>query len=480
VGATQRRVHPPAPPGALFPDLLARTPVEIEVAGVLVWSGRITETPEQDGDSPAVGVQCEGWQYHLDDDVYERLYLTTRLDGWKDWRSNLNADLTKYVSAWTVGAESGVITIANAPAGAFTRGGVFLDLGNTAGGYIAIDWEKNQWAGTATAYLVETADPPTIINTTSTATIATLTTVTTSGTFTASLSGLRYLAIFCDSNVAQAQDRFFRVNGIRVFGNSAYQSAGASALTASTIVTDAITQATTQLSSDRSGIDSTVLTFPDFAPDGPRTPREQIAAANAPHNWITKIDERKRPIFKARPTSPLVEIGEWAGGDFANASSNSAEDIVTKVIVRGQGPDQQPLSATRTQTGTIVDRQGGVAAKILDSGFALTTTFAQALGDTYLLGHRTSPLKGQSAITVDGARRVQGGESVHPAHLLPLTGELMRLAHRTDPDTGAHSRTGTIAQVSYQHDTVTASVDIDNTRSDFEALQTRLGLVVPQ
>jgi hypothetical protein len=74
---------------------------------------------------------------------------------------------------------------------------------------------------------------------------------------------------------------------------------------------------------------------------------------------------------------------------------------------------------------------------------------------------------------------VQGGESVHPAHLLPLTGELMRLAHRTDPDTGAHSRTGTIAQVSYQHDTVTASVDIDNTRSDFEALQTRLGLVVP-
>jgi hypothetical protein len=137
------------------------------------------------------------------------------------------------------------------------------------------------------------------------------------------------------------------------------------------------------------------------------------------------------------------------------------------------------LSVTRTQTGTIVDRQGGTAAKILDSGFALTTTFAQALGDTYLTAHRTSPLKGQSAVTVNGVRRVQGGETVHPAHLLPLTGELLRLAHRTDPDTGAHSRTGTIAAVTYQHDQATASVDIDNTRSDFEALQARMGLVTP-
>jgi hypothetical protein len=470
-------------PGALFPDLLARTPVEIEVAGVVVWAGRITETPEQEGDSPAIGVQCAGWQYHLDDDVYERIYVHTALGDFKDQRALLGGNLTAFKAKGSVSTDAGIVLQYPNATAVFVNDlvGVTLDLGVSTAKRVVVDWDRVGVSDGNFAVIGRGSDGEDgnasfedafVVGTAAAS-------GTSTGTFGTARRYVHLLVLRTSSNITVAQDQGVKIKACRVFADTAYESGGVSALTASTILTDAITRATTQLSTDLTGIGATVLTFPDYAPDGPRTAREQIAAANSPHNWITKIDERKRMIFKARPTSPVVEIGEWAGGDFANASSNSDEDIVTKVIVRGQGPDSQPLSVTRTQTGTIVDRQGGTAAKILDSGFALTTTFAQALGDTYLTAHRTSPLKGQAAVTVNGVRRVQGGETVHPAHLLPLTGELLRLAHRTDPDTGAHSRTGTIAAVTYQHDQATASVDIDNTRSDFEALQARMGLVTP-
>src|SRR3954452_24134939 len=74
-------------PSAVHPDLLAWTPVEIWVAGVLAWDGRVKETPAQEGADFSLNVQCEGWQYHLDDDVYSQTYVQTRLSDWVDYRS---------------------------------------------------------------------------------------------------------------------------------------------------------------------------------------------------------------------------------------------------------------------------------------------------------------------------------------------------------------------------------------------------------
>src|SRR6478672_1028388 len=74
-------------PDAVHPDLLAWTPVEIWVAGVPVWDGRVKETPAQEGADFSLNVQCEGWQYHLDDDSYAANYVHTRLDDFADVRS---------------------------------------------------------------------------------------------------------------------------------------------------------------------------------------------------------------------------------------------------------------------------------------------------------------------------------------------------------------------------------------------------------
>src|SRR3954454_15983480 len=84
-----------------WPDLSAYTPIEVEIDGVLVWDGRIKETPTRDGtDGSVINVQAEGWQYHLDDDLYRRAYVHNDLSQWVDTRTISAAELT----AFTVGA----------------------------------------------------------------------------------------------------------------------------------------------------------------------------------------------------------------------------------------------------------------------------------------------------------------------------------------------------------------------------------------
>ena len=57
-------------PGDVHPDLGGFTPCEVEVGGMLVWSGRVKETPTREGGANAgISVEGQGWQYHADDDV---------------------------------------------------------------------------------------------------------------------------------------------------------------------------------------------------------------------------------------------------------------------------------------------------------------------------------------------------------------------------------------------------------------------------
>jgi hypothetical protein len=125
---------------------------------------------------------------------------------------------------------------------------------------------------------------------------------------------------------------------------------------------------------------------------------------------------------------------------------------------------------------TVIDRRAFRRTKILPVQSALTQAGAEQIGDTYLLNHKTTPLKGSLSVTGQGGvRRVLGGAAVHPAHLLKNTTEFIRFSHRIDPDTGNHGREGRIASVSYTHTGEKASVQIDNDRQNFEALLARLG-----
>jgi hypothetical protein len=151
-------------------------------------------------------------------------------------------------------------------------------------------------------------------------------------------------------------DETLKVTRAFVFGEAAYESGGASAFTADVAIGDALDRATMLLSADRSGIQRPSFAIDDLAPDEERSPREIAEGVNAFHNWVLKLDVDDRPIFRPRPTAPLVEIGEWQGADLVDASGNSGAEIYNRCIVRGVGSDGTPVVVERTagqQPGAI-------------------------------------------------------------------------------------------------------------------------------
>ena len=114
-------------PTEIAVDLSTWTPCELEIDGTVVWDGRVKEAPKQGGASPQLSLVCEGWQYHLDDDLYERCYVHSALSEWADYRADPAADLTQAPQAGTVTAED--------------IGGLVLGLPNTS------SWATNQVVG---------------------------------------------------------------------------------------------------------------------------------------------------------------------------------------------------------------------------------------------------------------------------------------------------------------------------------------------
>ena len=100
---------------------------------------------------------------------------------------------------------------------------------------------------------------------------------------------------------------------------------------------------------------------------------------------------------------------------------------------------------------------------------------ADILADTYLAGHRTTPFRGQVPVIGPTAlREIVTGAPVPPEVLLTKTAELVQLSDRTDPDSGGYGRSGRIASVSYNPVADVATVTLDNSRQNFEAVAERM------
>jgi len=630
-------------PGALHPDLTPWTPVEVEIAGRLAWDGRVKETPTSEGDDPTTSVQCEGWQYHLDDDVFERKYVHTRLSDYVDSRTIPTADLSVLTQGWNV-ASGGVVTLGVSQAAVIasgTLGGVTLDLGSSSTAMrLVIGWESSNNGGTTISFRARGSESPNaavagedIINFTLNGGV--------SGTSVASFgTARRYLHLFlvANSGFTAGADTWFKINSCMAFSENVYENSNASILKADQVVRDVLGR--TVFLTDTSGVQAGTFSIPEFAMQGAQSFREVLNAANAYENYDLRVALGRRGIFAPRPTAPAIEVGQWSGANFADASANSGDDIYNLVLVQGTGPDGQALSVIRGSMGppwkpaigtvvpnpgfetnttgwnvfsgtivrdtgvantgvascrmttggggtilmytqsslpdtfsglvigrayavrifvrraasitsmmfevhgyseasgphqpritvgntelplgaftpvdlsfiatdtnyqlritteaaastvvgyvddvqilasnsTMIDRRGFSRAKILPVGTSITTTSGARLGDLYLNAHRTTPFRGSlKVVGQGGVRRVLSGASVHPAHI--QAGQVMRVAHVTDPDTGGQGRDGAIAAVQYDHDSLTANVTLSENRAGFEALLSRLAVVVGQ
>lgn len=631
------------------PDLSAFTPCEVYVGGALVWEGRIRETPTQEGADAQINVSGVGWQAQLDDDQYERMYVQADMTAWKDGRSFLTADLTLLKAAPQVNVDGGGITILWPQGTASSVGNpsqmacATLDLGPDPGCWakrVVATLAPQALAGNWTVTLRGHDTPEGVISTTIPGTEDAWSAVnpgagTVAGTFTAQH---RYVSLLIFYSVAvagtSAADQGIKATALTVFSDTAYETGNASALKASQVITDGLDRACPLLSADRSLVQATTFSIPDFTPDGPHTVRDNWDAVNAFHRWRGRIVAGRRPEFSPQPNAPVVKVGDWPGARFTDASAGSGEEIYNRVVVTGTKPDGTPLrverwarsawdatrlvqvanpsatvdasawtpldgtvardtitvnsppgafrvgsiaslstlrSATVAQplkrrkryrlnlaanvpvasqgilitigsataplaaptilsTGglpanvwtslaleftppadlpdyyiqfvpligpgasatwlyfddvsleanasSLVDRRDFVHTKQLPVSSSLDDAGGAQVCDVFLSTHQRTPLKGTLAIDgPGGVRDVLTDEPVHPAEMLTKTTELIRMANRVDPDTGALGRDGIIAQAAYVHDSESATVQVDNDRTSLDALLARFASV---
>lgn len=466
-----------------WPDLQALTSVEVEVGGVLVWSGQLRDSPSG---VDALSVDCEGAQADLDKDLIRRMYVHTRLAEWKDARSYPTTPLTSFRTNGSVQSVDGAVVV-GFPSGATVvpgdAAGVTLDLGpSLTAKRVVVTFQNQGFIGSDYTLMVKGNDSPATLISGGENAVA-VNPASGGGTGPGGLvTARRYISIIVyksgGSTAVESADRLVRVLGVQVFRDASYESGNASILKADTVVRDALTNATTEIVLDLSRIDATAFSIPSFAPDGPKAARDMVSAVNAYHNWLFKITEQRRPVFRALPTVPLVKVGAGVAFVPEDASGSSAEEIYDKVLLSWDTPEGTKGELTRTSTGSLVSRQGQHNAKELQIGSTLPAdgVAATQIGDTWLAAHTTTPFKGSATIT-GPVEHIATGARVPPERLLMLTGELLQFDGQVNPDTGATTRDGRISQVTYTPADDTAKVTIDDSRTDVDALLSRLAVV---
>lgn len=482
-GPSQMTFQLKAEAGARRPDVLPFTPVELEVGGMLVWAGFVWDRPS-DANSYSVG--CRGWQFHLDDDLYDRVYVATRLSDFKDIRSSLTATLGVggWLAAGQVSNEGGLmLSIPNGTAVVTGSScGAYLDLGpDSTAKRVVITWSA--WGAGAgnQGFIVKGANGPddtswpgediynagTLVGPT-----------TTAATFA---TPRRYIHLAVTQNGAPATygaDVWVRISDIKIFRATAYESGNASILKSSQVQADALTLAPL-LNQSSASITAGTFSLPSFLTNGYITPRSAIEAANLVENYRTRIAgaDLKTLAIDAKPTAPVAEVGEWSGSQFDDATV-TGEPIYNRAILDGTGPDGSRLVSKRTQTGDLVTRRGFTRSARVDVSTAVTSAVADRINDLWLSEHKTAPFAGTLKIVGGGARRPLSGQSIPPQTFLLYSGEKVRLSNRVDPDTGNWGRDGRIAGVTYRHNDRSVEISIDDQRHLFEEILARYAALV--
>lgn len=475
-----------AEPGKRRPDLFPYTPIEYLVDGHLVWAGFIRSRLDSD---TGFAVDCRGWQYHLDDVPYERTYVYASSGEWQDVRDHTGARLARneYNAEGTVSSETGLMAI-SWPTDTLlyfgARCGMVLDLGPNSASWakrVVVSWQASQTTANVVFFArgvttndfgtggdIGQQDLFTVYNNVITAT------GTDAGTFT---TAKRYLEFFMmQLNVANYQttgDVWFAFPSIKVFTAAAYESGNASVLKADVVIKDARTFAPLLTNSDLL-VAAGTYSMPEYVTGGYKTPRQVMEEVNNYENYQLTVagDDLKTLRYRAKPSAPLFEVGEWSGGATLNDSAVAGDDIYDTAIVEATGPDGQPVYATRTQTGTMLRSP---RAMVLDLTSGIAAVDANRLGDLWLAEHAKAPFSGTLNVSGLAIRYVNGGNPI-PAHLmLKMVGEKIRFSHVLDPDTGAQGRDGRISAVRYRYADDSLEVAIDDRRDDFATLLARHG-----
>lgn len=465
-------------PSANWPDLQAFSDVDYLRDGMLAWSGRIRETPSRGNrDQWEIAASCEGWQAHLDDDVMRPCYVDTNQGSWRDYRDYLTADLTAYTAAWNVSNTDGgvAISLPNGTAVVNKAAGVMFDAGPGATiQRLAFTVSHGAWGGTATMYR---SSGPTVALGDAAVNLRNIAAAGSGALVQTTLATpRRYVLVYILFNGTATDANWFRFDSVLAASSTAYESAGASALTADDVVLDALPKAPL-LDQSTSLISAGTFTLPSYAPGQFITPREALDAVNTYEGYRAMVDVQRRLVYSAYPTTPEIEVY----GELDDSSPTTVDDVTTRAVLETTDGASVAITADRTTTATTLAGQRGVTRSIvLNPSSPMTQAGADRAADIYLAEHARAAMRGTITIRRGDARTVLGGRPVDPAELLLRVGEQLRLARYRDPITGASHRDARIVNVDYSPAEDAAKVSLDATRNQLDTLLARYAAVVGQ
>lgn len=480
-------------PTVVYPDLGAFSELDAEVGNQLLFGGRVWELPGTRGAERSLSVSARGWQSHLEDDVLTRFWVHSAASAWRDMRSYPGQNLTYAAASPSVTSVGGCPSFGwpnNSHCAHDTGVGLMLDLGpGRTAKRVVVNWNVVNGNAAFTLYARTHDTEDTFTGTFTNGFVVPMEAATTfqSATFS---TARRYVSLFLyrDDGITAVTgtDHYVQIYSIKVFAATSYESGNDSTLRASDVVRDMLTSGSLPLlssSTERittSGlVDSGTKGIPHFDTGnggGYQSPRQVIDAANAYQSWNAGVDARKRLFFEPRSSLPICELGEWSGAEFSDQSTASAETLYNRVIVQGQDGSGNPVNVIRTATVPALDLMGVTRTMVLQVSAILTQGSAAFLGDAWLSEKARSQFKGSLRIVGMGSvRDLASGRPMHPSELLRLTGQMIRISHLIDPDTGGQGRDAIIAQVQYAHDDESASISLDNENGRLDALLARVG-----
>lgn len=349
-------------PGFDHKDLEHYTPVVIDYKGEPVWSGRIIEAPTEYGESGIITVKAQGWPQHLKDDCMNKLFVSSELTQWNDISTFPLQDMTLWPPfGGTVSSDGGALMfqVPNAtvvPANA--RLGAQFDCGpNNLATTLVIDWAAFGNDASAGLYWGTSADG---IVSASSGLISTLG-ASPSGLQTITLTTpARYVRLFYyrGSGATYSSNLNVRINAAIVSTSASYISSNASALKASTIIKEALSELCPFISSDQSQVTDTSFNIPNFPGQiGNKYPHEYIDLANAYHGYemLLTPDPVPLPIFRAIPTAPKFVVGVQDDYSFTNPSQSDGRNVYSRVIAEyadANGVDSSASTSNPTVLGT--------------------------------------------------------------------------------------------------------------------------------
>ena len=349
-------------PANTWPDVLAFTPVKIDVNGQLVWSGRVTETPSRDGADTVMSISCEGWQHHLDDDLTRKFYVHDNLTEWRDNRSFPNSPLGNLVASGKVEVGDGSIVM-GFPKNATTSIGegvmVTLDLGegNSANTMVLSTQSSTFASGNFTVYGKVHDDIASSIS--GGTNIFSFDAANNTFIYNSIGTSGRYVSIVIYKNggaspTTETTDRLLRIAVARVFGQASYHFSDNSNVKATNVITDVLTKCPL-LSQNTDLLQTTSFNIPSYTGLEYKTPREHWNSVNSYHGWTSKVDVFRRAVYMPKPSRPKYDVGEYSAMEANDSAGSSGQEIYNKVLVTGQDPSGTPVVVARysgSQTGT--------------------------------------------------------------------------------------------------------------------------------